>query len=166
MRNVISRVWWSVLGMAVVAVALLHHEGAFSGNPPVNRWGADYFPNVELTTQHGTKVRLYDDLLTINPSPLVALNRLVAVWKVRGLAEAERELRALEETPPLRAYYLLPASKGRLLAARGEHDAARRAYDAALALPCSQPEKRLLQRLRDRAGGPFIDTPVQLPPLM
>lgn len=111
-------------------------------------------------------LRLYDDLLTINPSPLVALNRLVAVWKVRGLAEAERELRALEETPPLRAYYLLPALKGRLLAARGEHDAARRAYDAALALPCSQPEKRLLQRLRDRAGGPFTDTPFQLPPLM
>lgn len=28
-----------------------------------NRWGRNYFPNVELTTQHGTKVRLYDDLL-------------------------------------------------------------------------------------------------------
>lgn len=96
-------------------------------------------------------LRLYDDLLAINPSPLVALNRVVAVWKSRGLGEAERELRALEQLPPLTSYYLLPALKGRLLNARGEHGAARQAFDAALQLPCSEPEKRLLRRLRDSA---------------
>jgi protein SCO1/2 len=53
------RLWWSLAGMAMMAAALLHHEGAFSEN----RWGANHFPNVELTTQHGRKVRLYDDLL-------------------------------------------------------------------------------------------------------
>jgi RNA polymerase sigma-70 factor, ECF subfamily len=107
-------------------------------------------------------LRLYDDLLTINPSPLVALNRIVAVWRVRGLDAAERELRAVEETRPLRSYYLLPALRGRLLAARGEQEAARRAFDAALELPCSEPEKRLLQRLRDRVGSPVTDAAARL----
>jgi RNA polymerase sigma-70 factor (ECF subfamily) len=96
-------------------------------------------------------VRLYDDLQQMQPSPIVALNRVVAIWKARGLDAAERELRALEETTPLSSYYLFPALKGRLLAARGESEAARGAFDAALALPCSEPEKRLLRRLRD--GG-------------
>src|SRR3989475_3374247 len=42
------------------AVVFLHVVGpAFADN----RWGADYFPNVPLTTQDGTAVRLYDDLL-------------------------------------------------------------------------------------------------------
>ena len=39
-------------------------DAAAPARPAVrNRWGANYFPNVELITQHGTKVRLYDDLL-------------------------------------------------------------------------------------------------------
>ncbi len=41
------------------AVALFHIGLAFAANP----WGADYFPNVPLTTQDGTTVYLYDDLL-------------------------------------------------------------------------------------------------------
>ena len=97
-----------------------------------------------------TILRLYDDLLDLQPSPVVALNRIVAIWKVHGLEAAERELQALEHTPPLDTYYLLPALKGRLLAARGELDGAREAFRAALQLPCSEPEKRLLRRLRER----------------
>lgn len=49
----------SVAGMALIASALLYFEGAFDRK----LWGADHFPNVVLTTQHGTKVRLYDDLI-------------------------------------------------------------------------------------------------------
>jgi protein SCO1/2 len=58
------------------AVAILQsapvraHDGKDHGAAPApqpavsgNRWGARYFPNIELTTQDGTKVRLYDDLL-------------------------------------------------------------------------------------------------------
>jgi protein SCO1/2 len=40
-------------------IACLLHAGSAAAN----RWGADYFPNVELTTQDGAKVRFYDDLL-------------------------------------------------------------------------------------------------------
>src|SRR2546423_6975478 len=41
------------------AVVFLHIGAGFAAN----RWGADYFPNVPLTTQDGASVRLYDDLL-------------------------------------------------------------------------------------------------------
>src|SRR3989442_9358890 len=43
----------------VSAVVFLHIDAGFAAN----RWGADYFPNVPLTTQDGASVRLYDDLL-------------------------------------------------------------------------------------------------------
>lgn len=90
-------------------------------------------------------LQLYDDLMALNPSPLVRLNRVVAVWKAQGLLEALAALEPLEDEPSLRTYYLLPAVKGRLLAARGDRAAARRAFESAL--PCSEPERRLLRRL-------------------
>jgi RNA polymerase sigma-70 factor (ECF subfamily) len=95
-------------------------------------------------------LQLYDDLLILNPSAPVRLNRAVALWKVRGLDEALAELDGLEEDPSLRDYYLLPAVKGRLHAARGDHGAARRNFLEALARPCSEPERRLLMRLASK----------------
>ena len=89
---------------------------------------------------------LYDDLLRINPSPLIALNRVVAVWRARGLDAAEAELARVEDEESLRNYYLLPVVRARLLAARGRRDAAHRAFQEALRLPCSEPERRLVQR--------------------
>ena len=55
-----------LLPLVFLAVALGAASSAAAG-----RWGADYFPNVELTTQDGQKVRFYDDLLK---DKLVALN--------------------------------------------------------------------------------------------
>ena len=46
--------------LVLVGAALLVHAGAV---PAESRWGANYFPNVELTTQDGVTVRFYDDLL-------------------------------------------------------------------------------------------------------
>ena len=92
-------------------------------------------------------LQLYDDLRALNPSPLVLLNRVVVVWKVYGAAIALEELAALERDPVLRSYYLLPAVKGRLLAADGQAAEARRTFEAALELPCSEPERRLLRGL-------------------
>jgi protein SCO1/2 len=46
-------------GAALLAASALAAGAAAAGT----RWGADYFPNVELTTQDGVKVRFYDDLL-------------------------------------------------------------------------------------------------------
>ena len=47
-------------------------------------------------------LRLYDDLLALNGSPVVALNRAVAVAKVHGAAEALAALEPLEKDPKLR----------------------------------------------------------------
>ena len=54
------RPWRVALAAALVGVAALWPVGpTLAGSP----WGADYFPNVTLTTQDGVKVRFYDDLL-------------------------------------------------------------------------------------------------------
>ncbi|CAN5756424.1 RNA polymerase sigma factor [soil metagenome] len=93
-----------------------------------------------------TILDLYDQSMALTPSPLVALNRAVAVWKVRGAEAALADLATLETEPSLARYYLLPAVRGRLLAERGDHAAAARAFEEALDRPCSEPERRLLQR--------------------
>jgi RNA polymerase sigma-70 factor (ECF subfamily) len=91
-------------------------------------------------------LRLYDDLMVINPSPLVALNRIVASWKVNGPAVARSELVPLEEQRVLDGYYLLHAVRGRLLSETGDVAGARAAYRLASERPCSEPERRLLRR--------------------
>ncbi|MBA2306100.1 MAG: hypothetical protein H0W08_26210 [Acidobacteria bacterium] len=75
---------------------------------------------------------------------------MVAVWKVNGVDQALRDLDALEGHAALASYYLLPALKGRLLAIKGESAGARRTLEAALRLPCSEPERRLLRRQIER----------------
>ena len=89
---------------------------------------------------------LYDDLMSLNPSAIVALNRAVAVWKVHGADAALRELDEIAEHPALADYYLLPATRGRLLAERGEFEQAAECFREALRRKCSEPERRFLLR--------------------
>lgn len=89
---------------------------------------------------------LYDELMELSPSPVVALNRVVAISKVRGAAQGLRELRLLAEERSLRNYYLLPAAEGSLLLQMGDKTGAAKLFREALDKPCSDPEKRLLMR--------------------
>jgi RNA polymerase sigma-70 factor (ECF subfamily) len=91
-------------------------------------------------------LNLYDDLIAINPSPVVRLNRAVAVAKVHGPQTALCQLHSLEQEHALDDYYLFHAVKGRLLADVGDTAAAARSYSAALACRCAEPERRFLQR--------------------
>jgi RNA polymerase sigma-70 factor, ECF subfamily len=91
-------------------------------------------------------LRLYDDLLRINPSPVVALNRAVAVARVHGPAAALKAIAPLERDKAFADYYLLHAVKGRLLADHGNAEAALDAYRAALDRRCTEPERRFLKR--------------------
>ena len=91
-------------------------------------------------------LRLYDQLMTINGSPVVALNRAVAVAKVRGPEEALAEIAALGDDPKLRDYYLLLAVRGHLLLELGRRAEAAGCFRSALACRCSAPERRFLQR--------------------
>ena len=91
---------------------------------------------------------LYDQLLALQPSPIVALNRAVALSRVAGPSAALASLDGLDREPALANYYLLPSVKAGLLAALGRPRAAADAYRLALERPCTEPERRfLLKRL-------------------
>ena len=97
-------------------------------------------------------LEFYDQLLSMNPSPVVALNRAVAVAKVRGAEQALAEIENLAREPKLRDYYLLLAVRGHLLLELGRRAEAARNFHAALELPCSEPERRFLRRKLEACG--------------
>lgn len=88
----------------------------------------------------------YDVLLTMNPSPIVGLNRAVAVSFVHGAKKAMAELSRVKGLESLETYYLLPATKAELLRRQGEHEKALTFYTRALRLVRTAPERRFLER--------------------
>jgi RNA polymerase sigma-70 factor (ECF subfamily) len=102
--------------------------------------------HVQEAPDWGAILRLYDQLWEMNASPVVALNRAVAVAKVRGPAEALSAIEPLIANPTLREYYLLLAVRGHLLLELGRREEAAACYQAALDCRCSEPERRLLRR--------------------
>jgi RNA polymerase sigma factor (sigma-70 family) len=89
---------------------------------------------------------LYDQLLRHTPTPIVALNRAVAVAEVHGPAAA---LTAIEDVD-LPGYHLLPATRADLLARLGRVGEARAAYDEAIALATNDTERTFLLDRRSR----------------
>jgi RNA polymerase sigma-70 factor (ECF subfamily) len=87
---------------------------------------------------------LYDELLVAWPSPVVALNRAVALAMVDGPAAALNEVEALEADGRLASYRYLPATKADLLRRLGRHEEAGAAYRAALALTENATERAYL----------------------
>jgi len=90
-------------------------------------------------------VMLYDQLQVMAPSPVVALNRAVAVAELDGPAPALEIVDGLD----LDRYHLFHAVRADLLARLGDHGAARRAYNRALGLATNATERALLERKRD-----------------
>jgi RNA polymerase sigma-70 factor (ECF subfamily) len=103
----------------------------------------------------------YDQLLEMTASPVVALNRAVAVVKVHGAEAALAALAPLEGHAVMRGYHLLPAVRGRVLAELGRLAEAEAAFSAALECDCAEPERRFLQKQLEnvRAGWeePHLD---------
>ncbi|MBI4471301.1 MAG: sigma-70 family RNA polymerase sigma factor [Acidobacteria bacterium] len=98
------------------------------------------------TTDWPTILGLYDQLISISGSPIVALNRAVAVAKVHGAAKALEAVKPLEKNVQLRDYYLLLALEGHLLLELGRHAEAANCFRAAIERTCSAPEQRFLKR--------------------
>jgi RNA polymerase sigma-70 factor (ECF subfamily) len=93
---------------------------------------------------------LYDDLMALNPSSVIALNRAIVIAKVKGSEIALREVDRIAADPALANYYLLPATQGRLLADSGRNDEAAEYFREALKRKCSEPERRFLaHKLRE-----------------
>ncbi len=91
-------------------------------------------------------LELYDHLMALNPSPIVALNRVVALSQVQGPQAGLDALQLLPQEASLKRYYLLPVVRGHLLLEMGELASAAQQFRSALLQPCSEPEKRLIQR--------------------
>jgi RNA polymerase sigma-70 factor (ECF subfamily) len=95
-------------------------------------------------TDWGQILQLYDQLMTIAPTPVVALNRAVAVAEVEGVSAALAQLEGLD----LDRYHLFHATRAELLRRNGQVEAADTAYGAAMALVSNQAERRLLEERR------------------
>ncbi len=89
---------------------------------------------------------LYGRLYAMAPSPVVALNRAVAVAMASGPVAGLALVDALEAGGALRGYYLLPATRADLLRRIGRHGDAAAAYREAIAAAPTEAERRFLRR--------------------
>jgi RNA polymerase sigma factor (sigma-70 family) len=87
---------------------------------------------------------LYDALARVVPSPVVELNRAVAVGMASGPAAALELVDALTEEPSLQSYHLLPSVRGDLLGRLGRFDEARAECERAASLTRNARERELL----------------------
>jgi predicted RNA polymerase sigma factor len=93
---------------------------------------------------------LYGALAKVMPSPVVELNRAVAVGMAYGAAEGLKLVDALAAEPSLKSYYLLPGVRADLLEKLGRLDEARAEFERAAALARNSKERELfLGRARD-----------------
>jgi RNA polymerase sigma factor (sigma-70 family) len=89
-------------------------------------------------------VALYDALAELTPSPVVELNRAVAVSMAFGPEAGLELIEQLMDAPSLQSYYLLPAARAELLTKLGRFQEASREYENAAALTRNLREHRLL----------------------
>jgi RNA polymerase sigma factor (sigma-70 family) len=98
-------------------------------------------------------VELYDELARIMPSPIVELNRAVAVSMASGPDAALELVDALTAEPALKGYHLLPTVRGDLLAKLGRYDEARAECERAAQMTRNAREQELLlERAREFAS--------------
>ncbi|RTQ35327.1 RNA polymerase sigma factor [Variovorax gossypii] len=95
-------------------------------------------------TDWGRIAALYDALAELTPSPIVELNRAVALSMAFGPAAGLEVVDALLDEPSLKSYHLLPTVRGDLLFKLGRRDEARREFDRAATLTRNTRERALL----------------------
>ena len=131
-------------GQAIVRLCLRRNEpGPYQLQAAINAVHSDAAD--AAATDWRQIVALYDQLLAIAPSPVVALNRAVAVAEVDGPGAALAIVDAIE----LESYHLFHAIRADLLRRLGRDAEAARAYEAALARTENAAERELLRRRRD-----------------
>jgi len=105
-------------------------------------------------------VALYDQLFSVIPTPVVALNRAIAVAEVEGPNAALMTLDAI--APDLDSYHLLHAARGTMLRRLGQRDAAQAAFERAAHLAATDADRRFLaQQIEELAEGGAV---MQRPP--
>jgi RNA polymerase sigma-70 factor (ECF subfamily) len=91
-------------------------------------------------------VNLYDLLSEVMPSPIVSLNRAVAIAMARGPRPALELIDELAASGELEDYHLLHAARADMLRRLGDNEAAAKSYEAALKLATNDNERRFLER--------------------
>ena len=108
--------------------------------------------NTAAETDWERIVLLYDALLQIGPSPIVALNHAVAVGMAQGPAAGLHALAMLSRhEPALANYHLLPSVRGDLLVKLGRYTEAREEIQRAIAMTDNRREQELLSRKLQQA---------------
>ena len=139
---------------AQIARALPLVEEALSGGPPgpYALQAAIAAVHAQAATYPDTDWRqiaaLYFILSRVAPSPVVELNRAVAIAMAGDVAHALTLVDSLDHGGGLARYHLLPAARADLLVRLGRMEEARAAYDRALELVTNDVERRFLERRR------------------
>jgi RNA polymerase sigma factor (sigma-70 family) len=97
-------------------------------------------------TNWGAIVSMYDKLMMIRPSPIVALNRAIAIAQSEGPERGLEEIGHIADRDRLAAYPFYPAALGELELRRGRHEIAREHFRAARALARNPMERQFLDR--------------------
>ncbi|HXS80298.1 MAG TPA: DUF6596 domain-containing protein, partial [Gammaproteobacteria bacterium] len=105
-------------------------------------------------------VALYDALAALVPSPVVQLNRAVAVSMAFGPSEALAIVDALVASGELESYHLLSAVRGDLLVKLGRVGEARAEFERAASLTRNERERRLMQARADACGALVAPAPL------
>jgi RNA polymerase sigma-70 factor, ECF subfamily len=130
-------------GQQIVRACLRRNQpGPYQLQAAINAVHSDAVTASE--TDWGQILALYDQLMAVSPTPVVALNRCVAVAEVHGPAAALE----LTEGLGLDHYHLFHATRADLLRRLGRRDEAAAAYDAAIARTTNGAERAFLQRRR------------------
>ncbi|QJD58047.1 RNA polymerase sigma factor [Pseudomonas sp. gcc21] len=103
-------------------------------------------------TDWGEIAELYDVLIRLDPSPVISLNRAVAVAMRDGPQAGLVLLEQLADAPELQSYHLFHAARADLQRRAGDVGAAREAFQRAIGLTRQEPERRFLQRRLDSLG--------------
>ena len=104
-------------------------------------------------TDWGRIAALYDALAELAPSPVVELNRAMAVAMAFGPAAGLELVDALTSEPSLKSYHLLPSVRGDLLARLGRMDEARSEFTRAASLTRNARERKLLLERAAASSG-------------
>jgi RNA polymerase sigma-70 factor (ECF subfamily) len=91
-------------------------------------------------------VLLYDQLMAIRPSPVIALNRAIAIGQLEGPERGLAEIRSIERLEKLQHYPFLPAALGELELRCGRSDTAREYFGNARALARNEAERRFFEQ--------------------
>jgi RNA polymerase sigma factor (sigma-70 family) len=143
-----DRALWNrlMIGRGLAALARAESSGSVLGPYALQAAIAACHARAAVAEETDWKriVALYDALAALNPSPVVSLNRAVAVSMAYGPAAALEIVDELRNEPRLASYHLLPSVRGDLLEKLGRPDEARAEFARAAALTQNARERALL----------------------